>query len=177
LSSQALIEQLRAAQAQDPALGVLLAGLFSPDGRDPNVLRFNVNVGLEVRGPDGALKDRRELHNLIVTAGKQLLLASGGTAKYVKDFAYVAIGTGTTAAALGDTTLGTESARALGTVSNPDANTLRITYTFPAGTGTGAITEAGLLSAAAAGTLLARQVFAAVNKGASDTLAVTFDLT
>ena len=64
-------------------------------------------------------------------------LASGGTAKYPKDFAYVGIGTGATAAATSDTTLGTESARALGTVSNPDSDTLRITYTFPAGTGTG----------------------------------------
>ena len=172
-----LIEQLRAQHAQDPeAVRAFLASLCSGDGRDPNSLQLNVNVTLELRGPDGELR-QREVHNLICTAGKQLVLASGGTAKYPKDFAYVAIGTGATAASSSDTALQTESARALGTVSNPDSNTLRITYTFGAGTGTGAVTEAGLLSASSSGTILARQVFSAVNKGASDSLTVTFDIT
>lgn len=45
--------------------------------------------------------------------------------------------------------------------------------TFAAGTGTGALTEAGIFNASSAGTMLNRVVFATVNKGASDTLIVT----
>lgn len=171
-----LIEQLRAAHAQDPEIVTRLKALFSQNGRDVESLQFNCNLALEVRSPDGTVKEQ-QVHNLVVTAGKQLLLASGGTAKYVKDFPYIAIGTGTTAAAISDTTLGTESARALGTLSNPDANTLQIVYTFPAGTATGAITEAGLFSASSGGTMLARQVFSVKNKDASDTLTATWTIT
>lgn len=173
-----VIEQLRAVHAQDPAaVRALLGEIASADGRDPHSLQLNVNVTLELRGPNGELR-QRQVHNTICTAGKNLILASGGTAKYVKDYAYVLAGTGTTAASAADTALETETVRALGTVSNPSANTLRVTYTIPAGAGTGAITEAGLdYQNSASGAILARQVFSAINKGAADSLTVTFDIT
>ena len=44
-------------------------------------------------------------------------------------------------------------------------------------TGTGAITEAGILNAASAGTLLCRTVFSVINKGASDSMTVTWTIT
>jgi hypothetical protein len=142
-------------------------------GRSSESLPLHMNIRLTLRGANGRIKTRRVLHNLICTAGKNLLLASGGTSKYVKDFAYVCIGTGSTAANAADTALEAEAARALGTVSNPTAASLKVSYTFPAGTGTGAITEAGLdHSAGASGAILNRQVFAAINKGASDTLQI-----
>ena len=173
-----LIESLRAAHAHNPEVADVIAQLFSPEGKDPHSLQFNINLGLEVRGPDGQVKERREIHNLICTAGKNVILDDGAGAKYVKDYAYVMIGTGTTAANAADTALQTESARNIGTVSNPSANTLRVTYTFPAGTGTGAVTESGLDSAgSASAAILCRQVFSAVNKGAADSLQVTFDIT
>ena len=49
--------------------------------------------------------------------------------------------------------------------------------TFPAGTGTGAITEAGILNASSSGTLLCRTVFSVINKGAADTLGITWTVT
>jgi hypothetical protein len=49
--------------------------------------------------------------------------------------------------------------------------------TFPAGTGTGAVTEAGLFNASSAGTLLCRTVFSVINKGAADTLGITWTVT
>jgi hypothetical protein len=49
--------------------------------------------------------------------------------------------------------------------------------TFPAGTGTGAITEAGILNAASAGILLCRTTFSVINKGAADTLGITWTVT
>lgn len=145
---------------------------------DPNVLELNCNIIIELRGPDGRLKDRRDIHNIIVTAGKNLLLAAGGTAKYIKNFDRIAIGTGTTDPAAGDTALQTEAARSpQQTPTNPSATVYQVQYTFPAGTGTGAITEVGLFDANSSGNMLNRSEFAAVNKGAGDELTMTVQIT
>ena len=139
-------------------------------------LRIAGLITLELRGPDGQLKSRRRFKNVITNAGRALIidrLQSGAAA--IAD--YLGIGTGTNAAAAADTTLQTEVARAQGTLSQPDPYTDRCVFTFPAGTGTGSITEAGRLNAAAAGTLIGRQVFTAIPKGADDSLQITYDLT
>lgn len=57
------------------------------------------------------------------------------------------------------------------TVAN---DTVQYVATFPAGTGTGAITEAGIFNALTAGTMLCRTVFAVINKGSLDTLVITW---
>ena len=135
------------------------------------------NVGVVLLGPDGMEKDRREVHNLVVTAGKNKILLLAAAAQ-VNSFAYCAIGTGAVAAAITDTALGAEVARsAVITPTNPAANTLQFQNTFAAGVGTGAITEAGLLDLAAVGVLFVRQVFSVINKGAADTLQVTWSIT
>ncbi len=146
------------------------------DGMDGESLKLHTNLCIQVHDATGTLKDERRIHNLICTAGKNKLLAvSGGEA--LTAFAYIAIGTGTTAASASDTTLGTEAARsAAQTPTNPSANVYQVQYTFGAGTGTGAITEAGLLDAGSGGNLLAHQVFAAVNKGAADTLNIIWSV-
>lgn len=147
------------------------------DGAGNEVLRFRTNVRLELRGPDGEVKDTRELHNVICTTGKQQVLKAS-SAETLSQFAYCAIGTGTTAAAATDTALQTEVARStIITPTNPNANTLQFVATFAAGVGTGAITESGLLDAASVGNLLAHQVFGAVNKAAGDSLTVTWQIT
>ena len=46
-----------------------------------------------------------------------------------------------------------------------------------AGTGTGAITEAGILNASSSGTLLCRTVFSVVNKGSADAMTITWTVT
>lgn len=142
----------------------------------PESFRLYANIDLKVHDAEGNLKDQRTFHNLICTAGKQKLLATASQ-KYIKDFAYIAIGTGTTAANATDTALVTEVARSLATLSNPDANTYQAQVTFGAGTGTGAITEVGLLDASSTGDLLMRQVFSAVNKLSADSLTVTVTIT
>lgn len=142
---------------------------------DDNSLPFEYNVSLVLRDEDGFVKDERSLHNLICTAGKNTVLAATG-AEYLNQYKYIAIGTGTTAAAIGDTALQTEVARNISTASNPTAAQLQFTYTFPAGTGTGSITECGLLDATSSGNLLNHLVFSAVSKGALDTLAVTITI-
>jgi hypothetical protein len=48
---------------------------------------------------------------------------------------------------------------------------------FPAGTGTGAVTEAGIFNASSGGTMLCRTVFSVVNKGADDAMSITWTIT
>ncbi len=118
----------------------------------------------------------QEVDNLVVTAGKNYV------ASRIKDatataMSHMGIGTGTSAAAAGDTTLGTEAARnalTSTTVTNAD---VAYVASFAAGTGTGAITEAGLFNASSAGTLLCRTVFSVVNKGADDSMTITWTVT
>jgi hypothetical protein len=139
-------------------------------------LNIKGTILIELFGPDGVLKDCRKVENLITTVGRgQVIDRLQAGAPAVCD--YIAIGTGATAAAAGDTTLQTEVARGQGTLTQPDAFTDRSVYTFAAGTGTGNITEAGRLNASSAGVLMGRQVFTAVNKTASDSLQITYDFT
>lgn len=135
------------------------------------------NVLVQLFDKNGALKEERSVKNLVTTVGKQhiadqLSSSPGGAA-----MSHMAIGTGTNAAAAGDTTLQTELDRNALT-SRTDSGAV-VTYVgdWAAGDGTGAITEAGILNAASSGTLLARSVFSAINKGASDTLQITWTLT
>jgi hypothetical protein len=118
----------------------------------------------------------KEVDNLVVTAGK------GFVASRMKDatttaMTHMAIGTGSTAAAASNTALGSQSART--TLTSTTVSGADITYvdTFPAGTGTGAITEAGLFNASSSGTMLCRTVFDVVNKGASDSMTITWTVT
>jgi hypothetical protein len=90
----------------------------------------------------------------------------------------IAIGTGTNAAAAGDTTLQTEVARSAFGSSSTVANVATMTSTFAAGTGTGAITEAGVFSnATSGGTMMSRVVFSVINKGSLDSLSITWTIT
>lgn len=135
------------------------------------------SVLLQLFGPSGELKDARAGANLIVTTGKNAVIDRlQAAAVAVHDFQ--AVGTGTTAAAAGDTALETEiGTRVQGTLSQPVATTDRLVSTFAAGNGTGALTETGRLNASSNGNLFARQVFAVVNKAAGDSLQVTHDIT
>lgn len=119
----------------------------------------------------------REIPNTIVTAGKNELAALITGAGDV--FAYMAVGTGTTAVAAGDTTLETELDRNATTVSGGTAtnNTIEYETVWNAGDGTGAITEAGIFNAASSGDMLARTTFSAVNKTSSDILTITWTVT
>jgi hypothetical protein len=123
-------------------------------------------------------KVEREIKNLVVTAGKGLV-ASRLSSNSASVIGYMAVGTGTTAAAAGDTTLVTELDRNALAVSGGSVSGAAITYTatWNAADGTGALTEAGLFNASSGGALFARTVFAVVNKGADDTVTISWTVT
>lgn len=125
---------------------------------------------------NGQIKHEQEIKNLVVTTGKNFI-ASRMKDATATAMSHMAIGSGTTAAAAGDTTLGTELGRVSLTSTTVTTNNVAYVATFPAGTGTGAVTEAGLFNASSSGTLLCRTVFSVINKGAADTLGITWTVT
>jgi hypothetical protein len=138
-------------------------------------LKVTGNVAITVFNVDGSIKDKREIKNLVVTTGKDFIAARMvGTPA---EMSHMAIGSGSTAAANGNTALGSELGRVA--LASDSASGPVVTYTasFPAGTGTGAVTEAGVFNAGAAGTMLCRTVFAVVNKGADDAMSITWEIT
>ena len=121
------------------------------------------------------IEDRVEHKNLVVSVGKTNIAArmAGNTAAVMS---HMAIGTGNTAAVVGDTTLATELSRVALTVAGgtPSSNTVTYSASYPAGTGTGALTEAGIFNATPAGTMLCRTVFPVINKQAADSIVITW---
>jgi hypothetical protein len=141
-----------------------------------------------VRGDGTALDLGMVGCHLVVTAGKNYVAACFDNTSEPELLKFHAFGTGTVAAAAGDTALGTEET----TQYNPDntrptgsqahaTNTYTTIATYSPDSGaTRAITEWGLLTQAATGggTLFDRQVFTAVNLVAgSDSLQATYVLT
>lgn len=126
----------------------------------------------------------REIDNLVVTAGKNWIVSRmQGVVDGV--MTHMAIGEGTTAAAVGDTALQTEVARVAVDTSGGVAstNTLTFTCTFAADVpditdpATSPITEAGLFNAASVGTMAARTVFPVINKGEADSMTINWVIT
>ena len=118
----------------------------------------------------------QEIDNLVVTTGK------GYVASRMKDattgvMSHMAIGTGSTAAAVGDTALGGEAGRVALTSTAVSGADITYVATFPAGTGTAAITEAAVLNASSSGTMLCRTVFAVVSKQSNDSMTITWTVT
>jgi hypothetical protein len=124
-----------------------------------------------------ALNDEivQETKNLVVTAGKNWVADRMNNVNTV--MTHMAVGTGTTAAAAGNTTLVTENDRNALTSTTVTANAVAYVATWAAGDGTAALTEAGLFDAASAGDMLARTVFSVVNKGAADSMTITWTIT
>jgi hypothetical protein len=141
-----------------------------------DAIKLTGELRITVTNPEGNVKQEVVVPNLVVTVGKNFI-ASRMKDATATAMSHMAIGTGTTAAAAGDTTLGTEAGRVALTSTTVTANAVAYVATFPAGTGTGAITEAGIFNASSSGTLLCRTVFSVINKGAADTLGITWTVT
>ena len=126
----------------------------------------------------GELVKEFNVPNLVVTAGKNHIAAKiAATTNTPAAMTHMAIGTGTSTPGASDTTLGTQTGRVSLSGSTVSTNTITYTATFPAGTGDGAITEAGVFNASSGGTMLCRTTFPVVNKASGDTIAITWVVT
>lgn len=175
-------------QAVNDAISVVLTkGDGSVASGLQETLKMTGRVHVAVYDDAGTLKDERHIHNLVVTAGKAYIAALLQGAAPAAMTA-MAVGTGTSAPAAGDTDLQSEITTGLSgtrvsiTRTNPTSTVIRYVATWTAGQATnGAITEAGTFNAAAvgpaSGTMLDRATFTAIPKGASDSLTITWDVT
>lgn len=132
---------------------------------------------IQLTGPDGSVKVDETVKNLVVTAGKNWIASRMYDTGIPNEMSHMAVGTDNTSAAAGDTALVSESARVALSTTTVSTNTVEYVATFGAGTGTGALVEAGVLNAGSGGTLLCRTVFSVVNKGSDDTLTITWTIT
>lgn len=125
---------------------------------------------------EGKIVEEREIKNLVVTDGKEHIAARMvGTSSDV--MSHMAVGTDSTSPDAADSALGTEAGRVALASYTASTNTVTATATFPAGTGTGALVEAGLFNDASAGEMLCRTTFSVVNKAAGDSVAITWTIT
>lgn len=146
---------------------LLKKGLISP---------FNKNFLL------GSYTNILNISNLITNAGAAGVASRINGAGSEDPFTYIAVGTGNTAAAVGNTALEAEisdsglsraSATASRVTTDVTNDTAQLVHSFSV-TGTKAVTESGVLNAASSGVLLARQVFSAINVVNTDTLQITW---
>jgi hypothetical protein len=136
-------------------------------------LALDCNMHIQLFDENGNLKDERLIHNAVTTAGKNgaadQVLASPSLNKPT----HMAIGTGSPAA----NALGTELDRNALTSKNRSGAVVTMVGDWAAGDGTGAITEAGVFDAGAAGNMWMSASFGVVTKAAADSLTITWTLT
>ena len=130
-------------------------------------------------GEDGSLKEERIIHNTVTE------LCDAHVADQMSDstdvaIGYMSIGTGSgqTSASTGIATPLDQNALTSTTQGAAGAdNDVVYVGTWAAGDGTGAITEAGILQAANNTTLMFYASFDVINKGAGDSLIITWTAT
>jgi hypothetical protein len=143
-------------------------------------LKVKGRLNIVLRDKDGNIKDERDVDNLVVSSGLAYIISRMvGTSKSV--MSHMGLGSGTTAAATGQTDLvtllGSREALDSTTIAGDDNEKVVYVSSFEPGDATGAVTEAGIFNASTAGDMLCRTVFPVVNKGADDALTVTWTIT
>ncbi len=143
-----------------------------------NEIKALGKLDIVVKDEHGSVKQELTVDNLVVDVGLAYI-ASRMKDATATAMTHMELGTGTTAAAAGNTTLETiiSGSRTALTSTTVTSNAVAYVASFAAGTGTGAVTEAGILNAGSGGTLLCRTVFSTVNKGASDSMTITWTVT
>ena len=123
-------------------------------------LKLSGQLNIVLKDKAGNVKDSRDLKNLVVNTGLAYI------ASRMKDttkgaMSHMALGSGTTTAAAGQTDLVSilGSREALDTTTISGSNNEKVVYeaSFEAGDATGAVTEAGIFNAASSGDMLCRQ--------------------
>jgi hypothetical protein len=138
-------------------------------------LKLLTNMHLILRDENGNVKDERRIHNTVTTAGKNAIADQILAAPALVKMGWMAVGTGSPAATL----LGAETARVAFTLKTRSNAVVTVQGDYPAGTATGALTEAGTFDVVTANTvnMWMSASFSVINKGALDTLSISWTLT
>jgi hypothetical protein len=134
---------------------------------------WEMNVDIVLRDINGNIKDERHIHNTVTTAGKNMIADRLLASPTLGVPTHMAIGTGTG----GTTALTTELDRNALTSKNRSNAVVTMVGDWAAADGTGAITEAGVFDASSTGNMHLYSSFSVINKGASDTLSISWTLT
>jgi len=124
----------------------------------------------------GKLLQTKKVKNLVVTTGLFHIAARMKAAGAPNQMSHMALGAGTATPSLSDTALGSQLGVTALSLAGGNVVNNAITYeaTFGAGVATGAVTEAGIFNASSAGVMLCRTTFPVINKGADDSLAISW---
>jgi hypothetical protein len=139
------------------------------------LMKLSDNVLIQLFDEKMKLIDERQIHNTVTTAGKYGVMDQILASPTLVKMGWMAVGTGTPGATL----LGAENARVAFTSKTRNNAVVTVIGDFPAGTGTGTLTEAGTFDVVTANTInmWMSASFGAITKGASDTLKITWTLT
>ena len=124
----------------------------------------------------GTLLNTFTKDNIVVQVGKNFL-ANAVAASSTVPFVAIAIGSSSTAASLGNTTLGTETARVAFSASTT-GSVVTMTSVFGAGVGLGVVSESGVFNnASSGGVMLSRITFTPITKNSLDTFTAIWAIT
>lgn len=144
------------------------------------------NLNIVLKDKTNNVKQEVNVPNLVVASGKAYIAKrmANPASSNSNVMSQMAIGSGTGTPVTSDVTLGTETGRVALTsnTSAPSgflANTIQYQATFGAGVGTGSVSEAGIFTQGASdnGTMLCRTSFTPLNKLASDSISITWNIT
>ena len=144
--------------------------------RKTDFLTAKGTLGIVLTDENGNLKQELNVTNLVVDTGLDYI-ASRMKDATATAMTHMAIGSGTTDPAPADTALQTQLGRVSLTSTTVTGNSVAYVASFAAGTGTGAVTEAGIFNASSGGTMLCRTEFAVINKAAGDSMTITWTVT
>lgn len=139
-------------------------------------LKLKGRVGIVLKDKDGKVKETRQINNLVVDAGLDFIASRMvGTSSSV--MSHMGIGSGTTAAAAGNTDLESILGSRI-TLTSSTATSEEVLYvaSFGAGVSTGAVTESAIFNASSSGDMLCRTTFSVINKSSDDTLQINWTI-
>ena len=139
-------------------------------------------VKIELRDKDGKLKETRKVKNTFMAAG-DAHVADQLSDQAEAQMGWMSVGTSPDAKTTADTALNSEIDRNALAAGYPELgsggadNDVKYKATLSAGDGSGDLTEAAIFNSSGAGTMLCGSTFSVINKGASDTLTITWTVT
>lgn len=145
-----------------------------------DTLKIVGRLDIVLRDSNGNIKETRNIPNLVVAAGKNVIAARliGNTPSVMTHMAVGADNGTILPVATSNTALGAQlDSRVVLTAVSVLNNVVTYNAEFDIGESTGAITEAGIFNDATAGSMLCRTTFPVINKEESDILTINWNVT